>query len=252
LKWRTGGINVDGCRIETTDNLNGGMYSQGNHSWSNESHNWGHKRVPNGFIQPEGRFPANIILECLCDEVIKGEKGEFPGGSTFGGGEMDNKVEGTWFNDKGDIHTNPMCPCYMLDEQSGGASRFFYQAKVSKAERNMGLDEFESKSGGSMMVNTGDKMKLGGASLKGEYKEIQKVKNTHPTVKPINLMTYLCRLITPPNGIVLDPFMGSGSTGISARLEGFKFMGMEMDEDYFKIAETRINNYEEYRKFLNK
>ncbi len=75
-------------------------------------------------------------------------------------------------------------------------------------------------------------------------------KNTHPTLKPINLMTYLCRLITPPGGIILDPFMGSGSTGISACLEGFRFVGMELDEDYFKIAEARVNSFEEYRKLL--
>jgi site-specific DNA-methyltransferase (adenine-specific) len=63
-------------------------------------------------------------------------------------------------------------------------------------------------------------------------------------------MTYLCRLITPQGGIVLDPFTGSGSTGIAARLEGFDFIGMEMDEDYFKIAESRIENFEKYRKFI--
>jgi site-specific DNA-methyltransferase (adenine-specific) len=62
-------------------------------------------------------------------------------------------------------------------------------------------------------------------------------------------MTYLCRLITPKGGVVLDMYMGSGSTGISALLEGFKFVGMEMDEDYFNIAEARINNYEQYRQF---
>ena len=65
-------------------------------------------------------------------------------------------------------------------------------------------------------------------------------------------MSYLCRLITPPGGIVLDPFMGSGSTGIAALLEDFSFIGMEMDEDYIKIAEARIKNYEEYRKLLKK
>jgi len=63
-------------------------------------------------------------------------------------------------------------------------------------------------------------------------------------------MAYLCRLITPLNGIVLDPFMGSGSTGIAARLEGFRFLGMEMDEDYLKIAEARINDFESYREFI--
>ena len=63
-------------------------------------------------------------------------------------------------------------------------------------------------------------------------------------------MTYLVRMVTPPNGIVLDPFMGSGSTGIAAQLEGFRFCGMEMDKDYFKIAETRIENFEKYKKFI--
>ena len=65
-------------------------------------------------------------------------------------------------------------------------------------------------------------------------------------------MTYLCRLVTPVGGIVLDTFMGSGSTGIAARLEGFKFIGMEMDADYFKIAEARIENYEKYRELIDK
>ena len=94
----------------------------------------------------------------------------------------------------------------MLDEQSGvGASRFFYCAKAHKKEKNLGLDN-----------------------------------NFHPTVKPVKLMRYLCRLITPPNGTVLDPFMGSGTTGIGAMLEGFDFIGIEMEEEYLKIAEARI------------
>jgi site-specific DNA-methyltransferase (adenine-specific) len=79
---------------------------------------------------------------------------------------------------------------------------------------------------------------------------IESKKNTHPTIKPVALMSYLVRLVTPPNGIVLDPFMGSGSTGIAAQLEGFRFCGMEMDADYFKIAEARIENYEQYKKFI--
>jgi site-specific DNA-methyltransferase (adenine-specific) len=76
------------------------------------------------------------------------------------------------------------------------------------------------------------------------------MKNPHPTVKPVALMAYLCRLVTPTNGIVCDPFMGSGSTGIAAQLEGFRFCGMELDKDYFKIAESRIESFEEYRKFI--
>jgi len=73
-------------------------------------------------------------------------------------------------------------------------------------------------------------------------------KNNHPTVKPADLMRYLCRLVTPPGGTVLDPFMGSGSTGKAAMLEGFRFIGIEMDEDYMDIAEARIMAAKDARK----
>ena len=69
------------------------------------------------------------------------------------------------------------------------------------------------------------------------------VKNHHPTVKPQKLMRYFCRLITPPGGIVLDPFMGSGSTGLAAKAEGFEFIGIERDPDYFKISEARLESH---------
>jgi hypothetical protein len=94
------------------------------------------------------------------------------------------------------------------------SDRFFYQAKVSKAERNM--------SG----------------------------KCSHPTLKPIQLMSYLCKLVTPPGGIILDPFSGSGSTGIAALLNDFRFVGMELEQEYFNIMEKRVNDYESYRKFI--
>ena len=117
---------------------------------------------------------------------------------------------------------------------TGGASRFFYTAKASKDDRNEGLKGFDVKqtTGGGGMYNEEAGSKYG--SIKAPNK------NFHPTVKPTELMRYLCRLITPPNGIVLDPFMGSGSTGKAAILEGFQFVGMEMEEEYFKIAEARI------------
>jgi hypothetical protein len=233
----------------------------------------------------EGRFPANVILECICDEVIKGKKGEpivrdKKGGSPIFGSELSVDYQGKWYGDKGDIHTNPNCPCRLLDEQSGvskgynriakpggktfggadmsedvvgkwfgdkgGASRFFYQSKVSVKERNMGCDDLEDKVRVQQVVQSENGIDAG--SNVSSYK----VKNNHPTVKPISLMSYLCRLITPKGGVVLDPFMGSGSTGISALLEGFNFIGMEMDEDYFNIAEKRINSYEDYRELIKK
>ena len=110
----------------------------------------------------------------------------------------------------------------------------------------MGLDVFEGKKLHSIN-QLDDRLRPDGT-----LRETPIHKNNHPTVKPVALMSYLVRLVTPPNGIVLDPFMGSGSTGIAAQLEGFRFCGMEMDADYFKIAEARIENYEQYRKFIKK
>jgi site-specific DNA-methyltransferase (adenine-specific) len=120
----------------------------------------------------------------------------------------------------------------------GGASRFFYVAKASKAERNKGLDEFDTKqtTGGGGTYNEEAGAKYGSIKAEG--------KNFHPTVKPIKLMQYLVKMITPPNGVVLDPFCGSGTTGVACKLDGFQFVGLEQDPEYAKIAEARITNYE--------
>jgi site-specific DNA-methyltransferase (adenine-specific) len=127
----------------------------------------------------------------------------------------------------------------------GGASRFFYVAKASQKERNKGLDDFEKQ---PLAFSNQAKAELarGNTEFADETKMHNKVQfraNNHPTVKPIKLMQYLARLITPPNGVVLDPFMGSGTTGIACKLEGFDFVGMEQDENYHKIAISRIENY---------
>ena len=99
---------------------------------------------------------------------------------------------------------------------SGSAARFFYCAKPSQQEKHFGVEEL----------------------------------NIHPTVKPVDLMKYLCRLITPPNGIVLDPFMGSGTTGIAATQEGFNFIGIEMNDEYIEIANQRISHWVEEKQEL--
>jgi site-specific DNA-methyltransferase (adenine-specific) len=122
----------------------------------------------------------------------------------------------------------------MLDEQSS-ASRFFYVAKASKRERNDGLEGMALKSQGAYGKFAGDG--------RGRQTEHQPTQNHHPTVKPIKLMAYLCRLITPPNGTVLDPFMGSGTTGIAAAKEGFGFIGIELEKEYFEIAQKRISGH---------
>ena len=122
------------------------------------------------------------------------------------------------------------------------SQRFFYCAKVSKFERNKGLDGFEEKTASEMCEDR----ELGSVGLNNPRAGAGRTgggKNHHPTVKPVSLMRYLCKLITPKNGTVLDPFMGSGSTGIGAKLEGFDFIGIEQQKDYIDIATARITNY---------
>ena len=113
----------------------------------------------------------------------------------------------------------------------GESARFFYCPKSSKTDRNEGLDHLpdkEWKHEGAAVPERGDRPFLPS-------------KNNHPTVKPTELMKYLVTLVTPKNGTVLDPFMGSGSTGKAAKLEGFNFIGIELDAEYFEIAKERIN-----------
>ena len=128
-----------------------------------------------------------------------------------------------------------------LDRSQGdlptmGPSRYFYCAKTSKAERNAGLEELEKKitNEASVPGSAGASSPRAGANRSGP------TANNHPTVKPLSLMTYLITLVTPPGGLVLDPFMGSGSTGCAAARGGWGFVGCERDESYFKIAEKRI------------
>jgi site-specific DNA-methyltransferase (adenine-specific) len=119
---------------------------------------------------------------------------------------------------------------------SGSAARFFYCAKASKKDRNEGLDGFEVRRSSGYGYDHG----LGNAG-EGMFKDRNPIKaNHHPTVKPTTLMQYLVRLVTPPNGIVLDPFLGSGSTGKAAMYEGFNFVGIELTPEYLPIAKARI------------
>jgi site-specific DNA-methyltransferase (adenine-specific) len=116
------------------------------------------------------------------------------------------------------------------------AARFFYSAKASPQDRNEGLEGFEE-------VQQDESRKEGNPGGDNpRNRGVHKRANPHPTVKPVDLMCYLCRLVTPKGGTVLDPFMGSGSTGKAAQMEGFNFIGIELDPDYFKIAKARIEN----------
>ena len=253
LRWGTGGINIDGCRIEGAYGTGQNEIMERDADIFNDGENkmTGHKKkimVSN----EEGRFPANIILDEEAGQVLDEQSGVSGGGTKSKSGfRLGGKSE----NSVGLNGTKNALDNY---GDKGGASRFFYQAKVGKKERNMGLEDFQAKQpeglghGLDRICSICEAPQLKPCDCKDNKWVLKAKKNTHPTVKPVSLMAYLCRLITPPNGIVLDPFMGSGSTGIAANLEGFSFVGMEMDEDYFKIAEARIEDYEKYREFIKK
>lgn len=195
LKHGTGGVNIDRCRVETTDYLNSGRYSDNKQGDDGNSYGRGiNERSDNDYVQPAGRWPANLIHDG-SDEVtgmfpqVKGQQGAVSGKEPSG---KTNTVYGQY------QQRNKSTP----RNDSGSAARFFYCAKANKKDRGK--------------------------------------ENTHPTVKPTDLMRYLCRLVTPPNGIVLDPFMGSGSTAIAAIRENFNFIGIEMLREHFETSKRRI------------
>jgi len=222
LKWRTGGLNIDGCRVEyngETPNLGGRI----NAKMGFKEGGWkvgGRKDNHDG----RGRFPANIIHDG-SDEVVR----EFPNSKAgkFKGEGI--KSGGIWSESTGN-------PAGMEYGDDGSTSRFFYCAKASKSERDAGCEGMENKIGGGMKGTEDKTLLTGSGNIRNNI-----MRNNHPTVKPIALMRYLCRLITPPKGMVLDPFMGSGSTGIACKLEGFSFIGIELEEEYCKIAQARID-----------
>jgi hypothetical protein len=171
-------------------------------------------------------------------KILDEQSGESKSQRSERGNIIDNNVFGKY---------NPQDNTKRGHNDKGGASRFFYIAKASKSERNKGLEGFEAK---QMAWSNQAKaeLKRGNTEFADDTKMHNKVQerlNFHPTVKPIKLMQYLVRLVTHPNGIVLDPFCGSGTTGVACKLEGFDFIGLEQDTEYCKIAQARIDNYVE-------
>ena len=181
-------------------------------------------------VLQHGTGALNIDGCRVAAEKATGWKGDgsklYEGGLSREGGEARPQDAGRWPANL--IHDGSE-PADLLGE----AARFFYCAKASKRDRDEGLEGFELK-------QTHDRKPDGKSKL--EFSSQRPRANTHPTVKPTDLMRYLCRLVTPPGGTVLDPFTGSGSTGKAARLEGFKFIGCEMSPEYLEIARARIES----------
>jgi site-specific DNA-methyltransferase (adenine-specific) len=225
LKWNTGALNIDGCRVPTNGEENPSIKRR--QSAPPKNNIWEDKRSAESYSEYReseelGRFPANIIHDG-SQEV----QDIFPNSKSSDSIRKNNIKTG----EKG-IYGKYEAVDSKGYSDSGNSSRFFYCAKASNKDRDEGLENFELKN--NMRVN---------APRNSEEEKTQTLrKNYHPTVKPTDLMRYLCRLITPKNGIVLDPFMGSGSTGKAAILEGFDFIGIELEEEFCKIAEARINH----------
>ena len=186
-------------------------------------------------VLQHGTGALNIDGCRVATEKATGWKGDgsklYEGGLSREGGEARQQDAGRWPANL--IHDGSE-PADLLGE----AARFFYCAKASKRDRDEGLDAFEVKAaksyeGGRIVSADHPETAMGGESVRA---------NIHPTVKPTDLMRYLCRLVTPPGGTVLDPFMGSGSTGKAAMREGFRFIGCEMSPEYLEIAHARIES----------
>lgn len=259
LKWGTGAINIDVSRIGN-ELIKGQKAGQGFNNVKGFGVNTkiGDENAKEYISEDvNGRFPSNFILthhedcedwNCHDDCPIKILDEQSGILNKQGISKSDNK-SGWQNNYVGGNGVNAVQRKLYLDK--GGASRFFYVAKASQWERNFGLDGFEEKQttgGGGGIGNYLEDIN----SASGKYgSEKAPSKNIHPTVKPIKLMQYLVRMITPPNGIVLDPFCGSGTTGIACKIDGFEFVGLELSEEFTEIANQRIKSFNEEKLLLD-
>ena len=236
-KWGVGGINIDECRVETKE---GELTPRNNKIGQNGIFN-----ASGGLVLPNenGRFPANVILtydETDFDEVC---------------GNMPDSKSSITPNDNRENKGNSMFIDGVRNSMNsyndeGSASRYYYCAKASKKDRDSGLDMLEEK----RKCGYGYDFGFGNAG-EGMFKDRNTMKkNIHPTVKPVDLMQYLVRLVTPKGGKILDPFNGSGSTGKAVAFENrekdkdYSYVGIELDKEYCEISKGRIdyalNKYE--------
>lgn len=225
LQFGTGGMNIDDCRIHGYDALAG-----------RKRHGGGIAENHSSFVLPDsknespaGRWPANFIHDG-SDEVVNLFPAKAGAAAPVKGTEQSEVTNGIYgkFNDRvpGQFYSD-----------TGSAARFFYCAKASKSDRDEGV-MLAMVTGAEMTGREPDTDGLN--SPRAGAGRTSGARNNHPTVKPTALMQWLVRLVTPPGGKVLDPFTGSGSTGKACTIEGFEFIGFEMDPHYCEIAKQRI------------
>ena len=224
----TGALNIDGCRVEAGRDYLDLEVTQG---VSTARTSWDARSESRTFEPASGRWPANFIHDG-SDEVLR----LFPEtGLSKGVAQFKTHTTYEWSKSHADATMEPQNGKEIGYGDSGSAARFFYCPKASKRDREDGLDDHDDR-----ILN-----RTNPGGIENDPKWAPRVrKNNHPTVKPTDLMRYLCRLVTPPGGLVLDPFTGSGSTGRGAVLEGFRFLGIEMDPGYMHLAIARIESAE--------
>jgi DNA modification methylase len=222
LEHGTGALNIDGCRVTAGTDYSDLQVTQGGATrFTQDGANHGRSTT---FKPGAGRWPANVIHDG-SDEVLAA----FPKAPGQAGTVTGNEPTGNGFS--GAVYSGGMKAGRAAMQprgDTGSAARFFYCAKADKSDRHDGLQD------------PGPQFKQGRMPHDAQQVEKGKRGNHHPTVKPTDLMRYLCRLVTPPGGTVLDPFMGSGSTLKAAELEGFCAIGIELDPAYIEIAKRRI------------
>ena len=224
-------MNVDGCRVEaasTEDDRRLREWPRPNVPaiFSGFTSTPGNGKHGRDSYSPSGRWPANLVLDedaaAMMDEVV----GERIHGAGHARSSTRECHPTGLFGLAGDGNRYG---------DSGGPSRFFYCSKVSRTEAEAGLrGVLPCVVCGGIDTET---------HLNAKGQEVRCHRNSHPTRKPIKLMEWLCRLVTPPGGTALDPFAGSGSTLIAAGLEGFGYLGCEKEEEYVRIAEARLAHW---------
>jgi site-specific DNA-methyltransferase (adenine-specific) len=218
-------LGIEECRIGVRDESK--MYIQprpttdaGGASWSKGEH------VPFHYGDSGGRWPANLILDEEAGRLLDQQTGML----TTHPGKLSGGASSIYGSDASGAGYE-----YGVGD-SGGASRFFFCAKASRAERNAGCEGMEERRGGGL-AGTRD-----GSMLTGSGNERNPMAaNHHPTVKPLALMRWLVKLVARPGELVLDPFTGSGTTGVACATEGREFIGIEREADYIAIAKARID-----------
>ena len=246
LKWNTGGINIDDCRVDS-EKRTIPIFSKDE---KDDTTLFGlHSTIQHHREETElGRFPANIIFDEEAGILLDEQSGQSKSSPTKGHirkgnvtGDNRTRISAGLYGDGNWIEGSNF-------SDEGGASRFFYCPKPSKKEKEEGLKSFQVKSSGIGSTYAGNQ---NSSNISGNpQRKTNSKKNFHPTVKPKALMQYLIRLVTPKNGTTVDPFFGSGTSGISALKEdnNYKFIGIEKEKEYFDISVERCQY--EYQKSL--